>query len=59
MSSPHQNIREKYGYCYSVQTFNLSFLETESEVYVGTDKDYVEHVHELVVEQLNLLAIMN
>ena len=54
----HQNIREKYGYCYSVQTFNQSFLETGIwGVYVGTDKDYVEHVHELVVEQLNLLAI--
>ena len=53
----HQNIREKYGYCYSVQTFNQSFLETGIwGVYVGTDKDYVEHVHELVVEQLNLLA---
>ena len=53
----HQNIREKYGYCYSVQTFNQSFLETGVwGVYVGTDKDYVEHVHELVVEQLNLLA---
>ena len=53
----HQNIREKYGYCYSVQTFNQSFLETGIwGVYVGTDKEYVEHVHELVVEQLNLLA---
>ena len=53
----HQNIREKYGYCYSVQTFNQSFLETGIwGVYVGTDKEYVDHVHELVVEQLNLLA---
>ena len=53
----HQNIREKYGYCYSVQTFNQSFSETGIwGVYVGTDAEYVEHVHELVVEQLNLLA---
>jgi predicted Zn-dependent peptidase len=40
-----------------VQTFNQSFLETGIwGVYVGTDKEYVDHVHELVVEQLNLLA---
>tara|TARA_B100000575_G_C23143458_1_gene666430 strand:- start:12081 stop:13313 length:1233 start_codon:yes stop_codon:yes gene_type:complete len=53
----HQNIREKYGYCYSIQTFNQSFLETGIwGVYVGTDKNYVKHVHELVVEQLNLLS---
>ena len=40
----HQNIREKYGYRYSVQTFNQSFLETGIwGVYAGTDTEYVEH----------------
>jgi predicted Zn-dependent peptidase len=54
----HQNIREKYGYCYSIQTFNQSFTETGIwGVYVGTDKEYVKHVHELVVEQLQDLAL--
>ena len=31
----HQNIREKYGYCYSVQTFNQSFLKPEFGGYMG------------------------
>ena len=26
----HQNIREKYGYCYSVQTFNQSFFRNRN-----------------------------
>ena len=49
----HQNVREKYGYCYSIQTFNQSFSDSGIwGVYVGTDKDYVEHVHQLVVAEL-------
>ena len=49
----HQNVREKYGYCYSIQTFNQSYSDSGIwGVYVGTDKDYVEHVHELVVAEL-------
>lgn len=49
----HQNIREKYGYCYSIQTFNQSYTDAGMwGVYVGTDKEYVEHVHELVVAEL-------
>lgn len=49
----HQNVREKYGYCYSIQTFNQSYSDAGIwGVYVGTDKDYVEHVHELVVAEL-------
>ena len=49
----HQNIREKYGYCYSIQTFNQSYTDAGMwGVYVGTDKEYVEHVHELVVVEL-------
>lgn len=49
----HQNVREKYGYCYSIQTFNQSYSDAGVwGVYVGTDKEYVEHVHELVVAEL-------
>ncbi|MEO1022592.1 MAG: pitrilysin family protein [Bacteroidota bacterium] len=49
----HQNVREKYGYCYSIQTFNQSYTDSGLwGVYVGTDREYVEHVHELVVKEL-------
>ncbi|RNC85197.1 MAG: insulinase family protein, partial [Balneola sp.] len=50
----HQNVREKYGYCYSIQTFNQSYSDSGIwGVYVGTDKEYVSHVHELVVNELD------
>ncbi|MEP1306934.1 MAG: pitrilysin family protein [Balneola sp.] len=53
----HQNVREKYGYCYSIQPFNQSYTDSGMwGVYVGTDKDYVEHVHELVVAELNKIS---
>lgn len=53
----HQNVREKYGYCYSIQTFNQSYTDSGMwGVYVGTDKDYVEHVHELVVAELKNIS---
>ncbi len=53
----HQNVREKYGYCYSIQTFNQSYTDSGMwGVYVGTDKEYVEHVHELVVAELNKIS---
>ncbi|MFY0683593.1 MAG: insulinase family protein [Balneola sp.] len=53
----HQNVREKYGYCYSIQTFNQSYTDSGMwGVYVGTDKDYVEHVHELVVAELKKIS---
>jgi predicted Zn-dependent peptidase len=53
----HQNVREKYGYCYSIQTFNQSYTDSGMwGVYVGTDKDYVEHVHELVVKELKSIS---
>lgn len=53
-SRMHQNVREKYGYCYSIQTFNQSYSDTGIwGIYVGTDKEYVEHVHELVVAELD------
>ncbi|MDR9418421.1 M16 family metallopeptidase [Gracilimonas sp.] len=49
----HQNVREKYGYCYSIQTFNQSYTDTGLwGIYVGTDKDYVDHVRELIKKEL-------
>lgn len=53
----HQNVREKYGYCYSIQTFNQSYSDSGIwGVYVGTDREYVEHVHELVVAELGKIS---
>jgi predicted Zn-dependent peptidase len=45
----HQNIREKYGYCYSVSSFSQSYSDSGMfGVYIGTDKEYIEHVRELI-----------
>jgi predicted Zn-dependent peptidase len=52
----HQNIREKYGYCYSIGPFNQSYLDSGLfGVYIGTDADYVPHVRELIVEEFERL----
>jgi predicted Zn-dependent peptidase len=52
----HQNIREQYGYCYSISTFNQSYQDTGIYgVYVGTDKDYVKHVRKLIEKELQKL----
>lgn len=52
----HQNIREKYGYCYTISTFNQSYKDTGLfGIYVGTDLDYVQHVRELINNELNKL----
>lgn len=52
----HQNIREKYGYCYSISSFNQAYTDTGMfGVYVGTDKDYVQHVKELIHEEFRKL----
>ena len=53
----HQNVREKYGYCYSIQTFNQSYTDTGLwGIYVGTDKEYVDHVRELIRKELKQIA---
>lgn len=50
----HQNIREKYGYCYSISAFLQSYLDTGVfGVYIGTDKDYLSHVKELIFKEFN------
>lgn len=52
----HQNIREKYGYCYSISTFNQSYRDTGLfGIYTGTDLDYVDHVRELLHKELKKL----
>lgn len=52
----HQNIREKYGYCYATYSFNHSYSDSGMYgVYVGTDKEYVHHVKELVLEEFRKL----
>jgi predicted Zn-dependent peptidase len=52
----HQNVREKYGYCYTITSFNQSYSDTGLYgIYVGTDKDYVDHVRELIEAELDKL----
>ncbi len=52
----HQNIREKYGYCYTIGSFNQSYSDTGLYgIYTGTDADYVGHVEELVIKELKRL----
>lgn len=52
----HQNVREKFGYCYSINTFNQSYKDTGLfGIYVGTDLDYVDHVRELINKELKKL----
>lgn len=48
----HQNIREKYGYCYSISPFNQTYMDTGLfGVYTGTDLEYVDHVRELINDE--------
>ena len=52
----HQNIREKHGYCYAIQSFNQGYSDSGLfGIYVGTDKEYVDHVKELIQEELHQL----
>ncbi len=52
----HQHIREQYGYCYAIQSFNQGYSDSGLfGIYVGTDKDYLDHVRELVMKELEAL----
>lgn len=52
----HQNVREKYGYCYTISSFNQSYRDTGMYgVYVGTDEEYVDHVEKLILKELKKL----
>ena len=54
----HQNVREKYGYCYSISPFNQSYVDTGLfGVYIGTDIEYIDHVRELI--NIELLRMKN
>ncbi|MCW9712286.1 insulinase family protein [Aliifodinibius salicampi] len=52
----HQNVREKYGYCYTITSFNQSYTDTGLYgIYVGTDEEYLDHVRELINRELDQL----
>jgi predicted Zn-dependent peptidase len=52
----HQNIREKYGYCYAISSFHQAFLDSGIfAVYVGTDQEYAAHVRDLVTKEFDVI----
>lgn len=52
----HQNVREKYGYCYGIHTINQAYEDTGIfGVYAGTDKEYVDHLKELIFKEFETL----
>lgn len=56
----HQNIREKYGYCYSIHAFLQSYKDTGMfGIYTGTDKNYLDHVKKLIFRELDKLKKKN
>ncbi len=53
----NQNIREKYGYCYSVYSFvNQQADCGDAGVYIGVDATKVDRARKLVVRELGKLA---
>ena len=53
----NQNIREKYGYCYSVYSFvNLVRDAGDVGVYMATDPSRLDRSRQLIVRELNKLA---
>ncbi len=56
----HQNIREQYGYCYSIGSFNQTYTDSGLfGVYIGTDRGYVDHVRRLIFEEFERLQSEN
>src|SRR5699024_11962939 len=52
----HKNVREKYCYSYTITYFNKSYQDTGLYgVYAGTDREYVDHLRELVNKELKEL----
>jgi predicted Zn-dependent peptidase len=52
----NQNIREKYGYCYSIYSFlNLNSDTGDFGVYMGTDASKVNHAKKLIFRELDKL----
>lgn len=53
----NQNIREKYGYCYSVYSFaNMMADAGDFGVYIGTDATKVDRARTLVIRELQKMA---
>ena len=53
----NQNIREKYGWCYSVYSFvNLQAESGDVGVYIGTDAARVDRSRQLIQRELDKLA---
>ena len=53
----NQNIREKYGFCYSIYSFlNLHSDTGDLGVYMGTDASKVERAEKLILRELEKLA---
>ena len=54
----NQNIREKYGWCYSVYSFvNLQAESGDLGVYIGTDASRVDRSRQLIQRELDKLAM--
>lgn len=52
----NQNIREKYGYCYHIQSFMEAFRDSGLfGIYAGTDRNYVDHMRDLILSELREL----
>ena len=53
----NQNIRERYGFCYSIYSFtNLNADTGEFGVYMGTDASKVERAKKLIFRELEKIA---
>lgn len=53
----HQNIREKYGWCYAVYSFlNVQDDSADLGVYIGTDGARVDRARTLIVREMRRLA---
>ncbi|NNF57433.1 MAG: insulinase family protein [Rhodothermaceae bacterium] len=53
----NQNIREKYGYCYSIYSFANMMADTgDLGVYIGTDSGKVDRARKLIGRELTKLA---
>lgn len=53
----NQNIREKYGYCYSIYSFaNLLSDTGDIGVYMGTDESKVDRSRKLIAREMEKLA---
>ncbi|MFT4605374.1 MAG: putative Zn-dependent peptidase [Rhodothermales bacterium] len=53
----NQNIREKYGYCYQIYSFNNLYSDTgEFGIYMGTDATKVDRAQKLIFKELDKLA---